>query len=88
MMLIKTLFLAGCAAAGVIERRDESDPNLDNCPGYRASNVQTSSTGLVATLTLAGDACNTYGDDLKDLVLKVFYQTGGSTKPLVAQPIS
>ncbi|KAK2592104.1 hypothetical protein QQS21_010210 [Conoideocrella luteorostrata] len=84
MALIKALLFAGCvAAAGMITRGDESDPNLNKCPGYRASNVQTSSTGLVATLTLAGDACNTYGSDLKDLVLKVFYQTENRMRVII-----
>ena len=47
----------------------------DLCPGYTASNVETSSTGLTASLSLAGDACNVYGTDIHDLVLTVEYQT-------------
>ena len=45
------------------------------CPGYRASNLQASSTGLTASLTLAGNACNVYGTDIRQLKLKVEYQT-------------
>lgn len=53
-----------------------SNATIDSCPGYQASNVVKSSTGLTADLKLAGKACNIYGKDLDDLVLKVEYQTG------------
>ena len=45
------------------------------CPGYTASDLKTSSTGLTAHLTLAGSACNVYGTDIHDLDLVVEYQT-------------
>lgn len=45
------------------------------CPGYTASNVKSSSTGLTADLTLAGPACNVYGTDVDSLSLLVEYQT-------------
>lgn len=45
------------------------------CPGYAASSVQTSSTGLSAHLSLNGTACNAYGNDVHDLNLTVEYQT-------------
>lgn len=45
------------------------------CPGYAAQNVSQTAAGLVAHLKLAGPACNVYGNDLDDLVLKVEYQT-------------
>ena len=54
-----------------------SDP-LSACPGYAASNVQKTDSGLTADLKLAGAACNAYGDDLTDLKLTVEYQTGRS----------
>lgn len=50
--------------------------SLELCPGYKASNVKTSDTGLTADLTLAGPACNIYGTDLKNLILEVSYDTG------------
>lgn len=54
---------------------DASAPNAQNvCPGYKASNVQQTSAGLQADLTLAGTPCNVYGNDIKDLVLSVQYQ--------------
>jgi alpha-glucosidase len=49
--------------------------SVDGCPGYKASNVQRSTGKLTADLTLAGDACNVYGYDLKDLRLLVEYQS-------------
>jgi len=52
------------------------DPTkLDACPGYRATNVKTDSGKLTADLTLAGSACNIYGEDLKRLSLSVVYET-------------
>ena len=47
------------------------------CPGYSASDVQKNANGLTAKLTLAGEGCNIYGNDIKDLTLTVEYQTGG-----------
>lgn len=74
------LFLAAAAsvasAAAVLGRDYYSDEPLAACPGYKASNVQTSSSGLTADLTLAGEACNVYGTDLTDLTLEVSYDTG------------
>ena len=49
--------------------------DLSTCPGYKASNIRTTATGLTASLTLAGTACNAYGTDLTDLTLTVEYQT-------------
>lgn len=46
----------------------------DVCPGYTASNVQTSDTGLTANLDLAGAACNVYGNDIENLTLTVEFQ--------------
>ncbi|EXJ87313.1 alpha-glucosidase [Capronia epimyces CBS 606.96] len=46
-----------------------------HCPGYTASNVKTSTSGVTAHLTLAGTACNVYGTDVQDLDLLVEYQT-------------
>jgi hypothetical protein len=52
-------------------------PSLDTCPGYSASVVETTSTGLTAHLHLSGDGCNVYGPDLQALLLTVAYETGG-----------
>ena len=45
------------------------------CPGYKGSNVVRTETGLTATLTLAGEACNVYGNDIETLSLTVEYQS-------------
>lgn len=65
----------GLAASSLIARQS----NLDSCPGYKASNVQQTSNGLTADLTLAGYPCNVYGKDVQDLTLLVEYQTGMDT---------
>lgn len=75
------LFAGLASAVGVSKRQQpiKQYPDyglLAKCPGYTASNVVTSDTGLKADITLAGKACNAYGDDLKDLILEVTYETG------------
>lgn len=77
-----TLFFAGLASSAAVSRRQEQpaqypDYNLlAECPGYSASNVEKSSNGLKADLKLAGEGCNVYGEDLKDLTLEVTFETG------------
>jgi len=73
------------ASASWIGPRASADP-LTSCPGYKASNVKTTSSSLTADLSLAGKACNVYGDDLKSLTLTVEYQTGREQHTSV-QPI-
>ena len=45
------------------------------CPGYKASDVVRDDLGFTATLTLAGEACNIYGNDIETLNLTVQYQS-------------
>lgn len=82
------LCAAGVASASaLLPARDyPSDSRLANCPGYKASNVKTSDTGLTADLALAGAACNAYGDDLQNLTLTVTYETGMIPMPAPAFP--
>jgi alpha-glucosidase len=55
---------------------DTTAPNAqDVCPGYKASNVKETNDGLIADLTLAGPACNVYGNEISDLILSVEYQS-------------
>lgn len=55
---------------------DVAAPNAQQiCSGYKASNVKESSTGVSADLTLAGMACNVYGNDINELSLAVEYQS-------------
>lgn len=74
-----TLLLSGLAAAQGLTEGIPNYDKIDECPGYAASNVQTTADGLTADLKLAGTACNTYGEDLEDLVLSVTYESGKST---------
>ena len=45
------------------------------CPGYKGSDVVRTDSGLTARLTLAGKACNVYGNDVETLSLTVEYQS-------------
>lgn len=73
------LGLAVSALSSALVNRQSS--TLENCPGYRASNVQDDGSKVTADLSLAGTACNAYGEDLTDLKLEVEYQTGEYTPP-------
>ncbi|KAH8199014.1 hypothetical protein TruAng_006800 [Truncatella angustata] len=44
------------------------------CPGYKASNIAEHVAGFTAELGLAGEPCNVYGNDIKELILDVQYQ--------------
>lgn len=44
------------------------------CPGYLLSDLSSTINGLTARLTLAGEACNVYGNDVGNLDLLVEYQ--------------
>ncbi|KAL8653002.1 MAG: hypothetical protein Q9226_004018 [Calogaya cf. arnoldii] len=57
-----------------IEDPEATDPQTV-CPGYNASNVKRTASGLTATLNLAGQACNVYGTDIETLNLTVEYQS-------------
>jgi hypothetical protein len=61
----------------VINTRQASS-GLETCPGYSASNVVAKGDTLTADLSLAGKACNTFGEDLDNLKLFVQYETGKS----------
>lgn len=71
-------FAAAVVSANTIDLRAPSTDPLASCPGYKASNVKTTSSSLTADLELAGHACNVYGTDLTDLTLSVVYETGES----------
>ncbi|KAK7746389.1 hypothetical protein SLS53_002348 [Cytospora paraplurivora] len=73
---ISWLFASLVSVVSTLTTRDyPSDDALASCPGYEVSNIMTTPTGLTADLTLAGPACNAYGDDLQDLTLEVTYET-------------
>jgi hypothetical protein len=54
----------------------QTTPNLDACPGYSATTIKTTPTGLTAQLHAANGNCNVYGPDLRTLSLTVTYETG------------
>jgi hypothetical protein len=62
------------ALASSLESRQAA--SLASCPGYSASNLKDDGSTVTADLTLAGTACNAYGEDITNLKLLVEYQTG------------
>jgi hypothetical protein len=64
--------LAVTASSRALSARQASDVS----PGYSASNVQMTGTGMTADLSLAGPATNSYGNDIENLRLFVNYDTG------------
>ncbi|KAK0386647.1 hypothetical protein NLU13_6482 [Sarocladium strictum] len=70
------LALAASTVFGtLVPKNTVADRDVSACPGYTASNVDVSATGLTAELTLAGDPCDAYGEDLQDLTLEVTYES-------------
>ncbi|KAI0204191.1 glycosyl hydrolases family 31-domain-containing protein [Astrocystis sublimbata] len=67
-MKISSVFLLASASGAL-------SASIYDYPGYTATNVVETSSRLTADLTLAGEACNIYGTDIKDLKLLVEYQT-------------
>jgi alpha-glucosidase len=76
MKVHQALFLLGLAAPVLSNAILSRQASNNTCPGYAASNVVNDGSKLTADLTLAGPACNLYGQDLTDLKLEVEYQTG------------
>ncbi|KAB2108598.1 putative alpha/beta-glucosidase [Alternaria gaisen] len=75
-MITKGLLALGTAVpalAGSLVQRQSS--SLEGCPGYTASNLKDDGSRVTADLSLAGAACNVYGEDMTDLKLEVEYQT-------------
>lgn len=49
--------------------------NVSACPGYKlVGEPQNATSGFTASLTLAGEACNAFGVDIKNLTLAVVYE--------------
>lgn len=74
-MFGRTLVLAAVIATTALSA------SLEKCPGYKVSNIRDNGHTLEADLRLAGEACNVYGEDLRQLKLRVEYQT--STSPIL-----
>jgi alpha-glucosidase len=78
-MLTKGLVLLGSALpAFALSLEQRQSKSLNECPGYTASNIKNDGSTVTADLSLAGTACNVYGNDLANLKLLVEYQTGMS----------
>ena len=58
-----------------LQTRLAASQSVSDCPGYQVSNYQTSGNSITADLTLAGTACNVYGNDITNLKLLVEYQS-------------
>jgi alpha-glucosidase len=54
---------------------DDTAPNAQDCPGYQASNVADTDRGFMADLTIAGEHCQAFGNDIDNLILEVQYQS-------------
>lgn len=63
-----------------VQTRAESEAikpsyNTSSCPGYKiAGDVKESKSGFTVPLSLAGQSCNAYGVDIKNLTLAVVYE--------------
>ena len=73
-VLSKPLTLLGLLGAAAATWVDPAV--LDACPGYKAVNVEKYGSTLTADLSLAGKACNVFGQDIQQLKLEVTYETG------------
>lgn len=44
-------------------------------PGYTLGSVSETKTGLTAQLTLTGNPCHVFSDDISNLTVKITYET-------------
>jgi len=77
---VAILVFIGLASATIVIRPPAPDAN--SCPGYKATYVEETGSGLTAELQLAGTACNIYGRDLATLKLQVTYDSSMDFTPL------
>jgi alpha-glucosidase len=76
-LLLAAASLVAAAPSPLFSRADQANTaDLSKCPGYAASNVVITDSGLTADLKLNGQKCNTYGLDLEELKLVVEHQSG------------
>ncbi|GLB41383.1 putative glycosyl hydrolase 31 family protein [Lyophyllum shimeji] len=52
-----------------------STRNVSTCPGYTLHSLVETPSGLSAQLSLAGEACNAFGEDISALTVEVAYET-------------
>lgn len=74
--VIAASLLSSAIAFGPLSSEDYRD-KIRNCPGYAVNDAQTEQkvNGVKAYLQLAGDACNAFGNDVRNLVLEATYET-------------
>lgn len=83
----QTSFKTLAGVAGIISSTATSTSptsaiaDLSRCPGYELKHVAQTTSSITADLQLAGEPCNVYGPDIKDLRLLVEYQNGKSISP-------
>ncbi|EKD18880.1 alpha-glucosidase [Drepanopeziza brunnea f. sp. 'multigermtubi' MB_m1] len=70
------LLASAVSGVAVSEKQYTATDARDGCPGYVASNIVQTGTGLSASLKLGGTACNVHGTDVPELKLTVNHDTG------------
>jgi hypothetical protein len=76
MRLISACWCAISLLTGSVAAGNTGDPT--SCPGYKASNIRNYGSTMTVDLTLDGDGCDLYDEDLTNLKLLVEYQTSKS----------
>ncbi|KAJ5041518.1 uncharacterized protein L3040_005103 [Drepanopeziza brunnea f. sp. 'multigermtubi'] len=69
------LLASAVSGVAVSEKQYTATDARDGCPGYVASNIVQTGTGLSASLKLGGTACNVHGTDVPELKLTVNHDT-------------
>ncbi|TFK48006.1 hypothetical protein OE88DRAFT_1665015 [Heliocybe sulcata] len=49
--------------------------DVSSCPGYTLNGLRETTAGITAQLSLAGSACNAFGQDIANLTIDVLYET-------------
>ncbi|KAL5495907.1 hypothetical protein ACEPAI_1371 [Sanghuangporus weigelae] len=80
MLLLTSTALALLVGSSIIASAQQINEtvhslNVSTCPGYILQSLQNTSTGFVAGLTLAGPACNAFGNDVANLTVEVSYES-------------
>jgi alpha-glucosidase len=81
LLLLSLLAIATARSPSSLEERLFDDGNtthsldVSSCPGYTLDSLKETASGLTASLYLAGDACNAFGQDISNLTIEVSYET-------------
>lgn len=76
-LFVHSVAIHARAPSSLESRLVQTSHSLDvsSCPGYKLSGLKKSKHGLKAQLSLAGAACNAFGQDIQDLTIQVTYET-------------